>query len=330
MGTICKKKIGLGNYKFGNKNNWRRWMWNKVKNQLKNPCPLMRKLKLISDHRRTIGDDDCYMPSHKAIKDSIVLYLPAIDDIDRIIAVDKGFRPLNMIAVDIDDKVIKQFRKDHKLILKADIVDIILNWNGVPKLDIIVADLCCGITLKMHKLAHALIYSKGISEMSVIAINLMRGRDEFVKNYRGDGEKHRGKIFIKIIKKILTYCAGLGGGLTEMVLTEMIIDETCVFNSYKSINGTVMDSVVFVLKRIENIKEQKYFDVDKIKADKLRQLIYEYVDSRDKVNYEIIKKVYNKLEGLRLGGIDYNIKNLTIKRQVAAIKAHRTMRLKNK
>ena len=46
--------VGRENYKFGRKNNWRRWAWNKAKDRLSVP-----------------------------VKDAVVLYLPSKQNIDQ-------------------------------------------------------------------------------------------------------------------------------------------------------------------------------------------------------------------------------------------------------
>jgi hypothetical protein len=74
------------NYKFGTKANWRRWQWNRIVERLAVP-----------------------------VRDAVVVYLAGPEDLDRPVALSKGFRPDNLIAVDRDGDVVKQLRMNGTL-----------------------------------------------------------------------------------------------------------------------------------------------------------------------------------------------------------------------
>lgn len=62
---------GIENYNFDEKNKWRIWNWNRIRERL--TCKP---------------------------RDALVLYLAGPQDLDRAVAMRKGFDPLNMIAVE--------------------------------------------------------------------------------------------------------------------------------------------------------------------------------------------------------------------------------------
>jgi hypothetical protein len=134
-------------YRFGQKNNWRRTIWNRIVERLSGK-----------------------------VKDALVLYLPGREDLDRQIAIEKGFNPNNMICVDKDAALVRCFRKQGKLAIHGDIVDVVEQWSGKTYPDVIFADLCCGFTRSAIKLGVLLTYR---FPMTVFAVNMMRGREAY-------------------------------------------------------------------------------------------------------------------------------------------------------
>lgn len=138
-------------YKFGNKNNWRRWQWNQISKRLTIPP-----------------------------KNAIVLYLAGKEDLDRRIAIEHGFMPCNLIAVDESADVINILRKDSKLCIHGNLSTVIeaFNDSGV-KIDVLVADFCCGLTKNMQPFLELLAsnFKNSFNKKAVISINTMRGRD---------------------------------------------------------------------------------------------------------------------------------------------------------
>ena len=74
------------------KEEWRRWVWNRVTERIP---------KVARDGSRRA--------------DATVLYLVGPNDLDREVALSKGFRGFNVIAVDIDEECIVKVRKAHNL-----------------------------------------------------------------------------------------------------------------------------------------------------------------------------------------------------------------------
>lgn len=166
-------------YKFGTKNNWRRWQWNRIVERLTKPA-----------------------------RESIVLYLAGKDDLDRREALRRGFRSENLIAIDNNLEIVKNLRSKGVVAIHGDLIDIIANWSGDPRIDVIVADFCGGLTKKCGSgLIREMAYSKGLAMRTVLSVNMLRGRDgdlpKYIKNAITPAIpyaiKHRGLLLISAI-----------------------------------------------------------------------------------------------------------------------------------
>lgn len=248
-------KVGLDDYKFGRKNNWRRWKWNQIVNKLKD-----------------IG---------KNPRDAIILYLCGPSDIDREIAISKGISNENLIAVDFNESNISTIRKNNKLGIYGDLNSILRNWTPTYLVDVIDADFCCGLNKATIVFGWLLNFTMALAPYSVISINLLRGRDkEFSKlreAYIGDNDfcpygKDRAKHLYNMIvnwyidirlnwqeinqKPIMTDEEVKKLSYRNQYKTKSIIDFAYYgfrpkFNTYKSLNkNVVMDSVIFTFERI--------------------------------------------------------------------------------
>jgi hypothetical protein len=238
--------VGLKNYKFGRKNNWRRWQWNRVE-------------ELLEKHPR----------------DAIALYLSGPDDVDRLIAKQKGFSDQNLIAVDANETNIQKIRRNGYCGIDLKLHEAIGFWKE-PQVDVIIADYCSGLTFDVTwALMSALIFSPGLSHPCILSINLMRGRDAFSNELRGPGiTKHRGKLFLAYFLGFYESARSvIGNGLPaseyinigyriaevgqeerarildRITIAALIASES--FWSYKSSAGSIyMDSVVFKFRPI--------------------------------------------------------------------------------
>lgn len=165
-------KTGLDNYDYGIKRNWRRWAWNQLNPEL----------------------------------DGVVLYLCGPDDYDREIALKKGFKNHNLIAIDINKKNINNVRKNGGIGICGEIGNIIHHWNSRPKITGIIADLCCGLTANVSPIYMSIMESKGFDENCRIVINFLRGREHglaidavsWAKDMFVCDTKHRGILFLII------------------------------------------------------------------------------------------------------------------------------------
>lgn len=136
-------------YKFGQKNNWRRWLWNNI---------VKRKID-------------------KPLKECLVLYLAGESDLDRKVAVEKGFHPNNLIAVEKDKQVVKSLRDRGVICIHGDFIEVLkaFYWTDAT-IDVLIADFCGGFTNKNTKMIDALC-AKYLPKQSLVALNLLRGRE---------------------------------------------------------------------------------------------------------------------------------------------------------
>lgn len=196
------------NYKFGNKNNWRRWKWNRIHELLE-------------------------VPPSKAT----VFYLAGPDDLDRQVARSHGFRDENLIAVDRCKQNVEMRRSEGKLAIADDLFAAVHWWPRTKRVDVVDADLCCGYS---HDLPFQFIALVGIG-VRVVAVNLLRGRDPDIQliktGVRDYSSLHRGNVILTVMLAALSRQIG---GL------ELLESLTCAVNSYKS-GPQVFDSVVFGL-----------------------------------------------------------------------------------
>ena len=106
------------NYDFSQKRHWRRTVWNGIRERLEKP-----------------------------VREALVLYLAAEQDEDREIALQKGFREENLIAVDRRLHVVDSLRAQRRLALHGDVIDVASNWNPAVEVDAVALDFCCGLSL---------------------------------------------------------------------------------------------------------------------------------------------------------------------------------------
>lgn len=138
------------------KEHWRRWVWNRV---------IERIPKLGVDG---------FMR-----KNATVLYLVGPEDFDRPLAVEKGFRTHNLIAVDLDKKCVSRVRRAGNLAVCARLEDLVATWPEDWPIHAVVADFTCGLDNKTAKTFLAALYTSRATVLgkTVVAVNLQRGRD---------------------------------------------------------------------------------------------------------------------------------------------------------
>lgn len=146
------------------------------------------------------------VPCHP--RDAIVLYLPAEQDLDREAARKRGFHDQNLIAVDINLDVVRAIRARGLPAIHGDVFEVIRNWRSDHRPDAIFLDLLHGVDANVVGLAQ---YEPLLSTDAVVAINLMRGRDKAASIYKvvleKNGEKynkHRGQQAFEYITGMLT------------------------------------------------------------------------------------------------------------------------------
>jgi len=262
----------IDGYKFGNKNNWRRWVWNRISERYRKPK-----------------------------SEAIIVYLAGTEDLDRKIALEHGFKPYNMIAVDRDINVVEALRTKGALAIQGDLFEVLKGFSGTQcRINILIADICCGVSDDIYNFAKYMVedetanifdFETGIDTESdffdendeslesfnklteiafkdekypVIMFNLMRGRDKgiILDEFKQANIKHRGELLIETMCKIRKQAAEVIfnrvaknenrelNELEKSYISNMhacCLEETSPdYTSYKSCYGNiVMDSVVF-------------------------------------------------------------------------------------
>lgn len=137
---------GIENYRFGQKNNWRRRVWNEISKRVKDK------------------------------KDARILYLAGEQNLDALVAKEKGYDPRNMIAIEIDKKRTESLRKQGVTTICGSIMDVLHAWPEKHKVDVVIADFCFGFESSSIDIYDSL--SSPALVDSVVLINFQRGRDK--------------------------------------------------------------------------------------------------------------------------------------------------------
>lgn len=163
------------NYDYVQKHHWRNRLWNEFERRVK--C-------------RT--------------SDAVVLYLAAETDFDRDVALRKGFRAENLIAVERDADVVRLLRDRGTLCIQGDLLDVLLFWPTTCPVHAVFGDFVCGLTPAIIK-AFRNAYSRRVFKNAIFAANLLRGRDASTNSFREIAidhyklcSKHRGIILQKL------------------------------------------------------------------------------------------------------------------------------------
>jgi hypothetical protein len=239
-------------YKFGNKNNWRRWKWNRIVERL-----MVRP------------------------RDAVTLYLAGQDDLDRPIAKSHGFRDENLIAIDRSSQVVESLRSSSAVALQADFVTALHSLSPGRAIHVVDADFCCdaydGV---VAPLVDALMFSPELREC-VVSVNFCRGRASSMSEVRKsliDGEKvtHRGELFfIRFVHKAIGEPAQdlqINPWL-PVIATEVLRRANAVRTSYYSAaSRQYFDAVVF------NVPRHGHRSQDAL--SELAEILGEDVDSR--------------------------------------------------
>ena len=162
---------GLESYRFGQKNNWRRRTWNDIAGRL-----------------RALG---------RQPRDAVVLYLPGPDDLDRVVAKEKGFRDANLIAIDANPAVALRMGRLGKLVIRHRLEAVLDQWNPDRNpVHVIHADLCTNINRNVVMILSNAAAICRRSGGGVVMLNMLRGREAGVDGIiatQNPGDRHRGK-----------------------------------------------------------------------------------------------------------------------------------------
>jgi hypothetical protein len=140
-------------YRFGQKNNWRRTVWDEVL-------------------RRTNGRE----------KTEPILYLAGSEDLDRALAIDKGVPNQNLIAIDGNSANVARVRTGQSPAVCADIVDVLWSWPENRPVAAVLLDFCSGVTFDVAGVYDA--FARKPLRNAVVLVNFMRGRDAWSNQMR--------------------------------------------------------------------------------------------------------------------------------------------------
>ncbi len=281
--------IGRESYKFGSKNNWRRRVWNEA-------CK-----RLISQNKK--------------LSECKILYLPGPEDIDGKIAIEKGFKPWNLFCIERENDIINKLRYNHVNVIHGDINQVLSYWDIDDSIDFCFADFMCGIHNTSYRFLQNLLTTDALSKESVIAVNLLRGRDiKLDGNYsihRGDRffvlllEYYYQKIFSKSIYD------NLNADKNFVLHVNNYINP--LFLSYRTESkNTFMDSVIFNWDLCTPLNQRS-----RIKKEKIKE--WEHNSSED----PLIRDAYNFLIETEQ---HYLERQLPIRNKLISAKAINTMR----
>ena len=220
-------------YGKGEKNNWRRKSWN--------TCA--RKLR----------------ESGVSKKKATILYLGAAGDLDRKVAVSKGFSPERMYSVDDDPEIIASLRSQGKCAVLGEFSEVVANWGG--PIDVIWADYCCGLQAAVINLVLRLLCCESVTESTVVMVNLQRGREPGIADLREElttsfaipktMHKHRGMLLMLWTLNVFStwplHEMGRTLGQIEKANKWVWDNQSPAFDSYRShaSKGLYFDSVIF-------------------------------------------------------------------------------------
>lgn len=235
-------------YKYGSKNNWRRWQWNRI-------CSRME------------------VPINKAR----VLYLVGPGNQDYRIAKEHGLRSSNLFSV-TDDEVIRGKTQCGISTITGNLGDIIYNWPEYMCLHAIIADFCSGWTRKgSDNFMRAMWISRARYPFgTVVSLTMWRGRDEVnklrVQDWSNSGTKitHRGILFIRALGFNMWEKLHQGNETFSKLTFQEQAEYMLNFNnsvlrpeyfSYRTQNGKFMDTVIFTTptimpSQLEEIREK--------------------------------------------------------------------------
>lgn len=135
-------------YDNAQKNHWRRRVWNRFAE---------------------------YSP--KKPRESLALYLSGEDDLDRPIAIERGFRDENLIAVSRSQAAVDSIRANGGLAIKGDVYDVICAWPESIGVDVVHLDTCSPFMAKYAGDLWAIMVLRHLRR-SVICLNNVSGHDK--------------------------------------------------------------------------------------------------------------------------------------------------------
>lgn len=217
---------GAFEYKFGQKNNWRRWSWNRI-------CELLPKDK----------------------SNSVCVYLPGAKNLDAVVAAERGFQKQNLIGVERTPSVCKSLRAEGNLVVRGDfLIATSRLGESLPEISVVFGDFCGGPQSLLPMFVAGWM-NTSIFRNCVFAFNFLRGHDPQWKQLGAQTfglsrtvaahTKHRGYQFLAAAFDGMSQ-VGSPSEVDRVRRMELVINHSLfTFGSYLSTSGQQFDSVVF-------------------------------------------------------------------------------------
>lgn len=306
------------NYVNEQKRHWRYWVWKRMKAH-------------------------CQVMPHQAT----VLFLSGPSPEDLAAAQKYGFKVRNIVAVDRDEDCVRSARKNGCVAIKGELKDVVRKWDDGP-IHGLIADYCCGLSHQSYLDSWVM----SVSIYGPTCLNFQRGResDEMSRTVRDHisticPTKHRGEQFMALCAfhaywlrqtkdKDDEYRA-LRWAWTPNSLDRQELEEDADFRQLR------LDVVAWMFQNtdvheLEEIKKHLYPEYE----------TYSYSGSKVYMDSVIAKmsrgqpqqlrckdllreamKIYRKRQIEKKGRLSSRIqREVTLERQMAAMKAIRTMR----
>lgn len=281
---------GLTSYDNSTKEQWRNWQWNRAVERF----PEMRcrpgfNVKRMNNYDRMVCSK------------KIVVYLCGPDDFDRQCGLDRGFLNENMIAIDVVSENVAKVRKNGGLAVCCGLSEFLENVDGI-KIDLVIADFCGGLSSKAVRFIKACIGSHSIHEGTVISANLLRGRDAYSNKFRHAVKSISGIGSIERIHRGIQFylqCASLSG-------------VSAWHSGHPQFEKPSMFSAWLRSKTIKSLEVNEYSSVGNMKFD------------------SAVFKWFPELVSKRLHRASFGTEDSEkIRQKIAALKAIRTMKIRN-
>jgi hypothetical protein len=215
------------------KNNWRRWVWNRIAEKLPVP-PQVAK----------------------------VVYLAAAENLDAAVARQKGFKDYNLVPVDRDTKKVRTLRGAGALCIEDDAFAVANNF--ARPLHVVYFDFCSGMHIGICDNFVRLLFRAHVRD-AVIAVNFLRGRDASSNLQRrwitetpvpmdvpSELVKHRGLLFYNLMTCRIQNAFKakyIDKGVLDWVHQKMmdnITEKNISATQYRSSTNQTFDTCVFV------------------------------------------------------------------------------------
>lgn len=142
-------------------------------------------------------------------RDAVVLYLAGEQDLDRPIALSKGFSSHNLIAVEREPDILELLRSRGVLTVFGELEPVIGSWPESVGISCVFGDFMCGLTVGVENCAMAATASPAVLKNAQLVFNMLRGRErdnqwtwaeriarEAGMNSNGPHCMHRGKQLV--------------------------------------------------------------------------------------------------------------------------------------